>query len=231
MSVSSLLALLSLFAIHLQLIFSLPNPDGHHGIIPHEPQGQWGHGPEIFPVQTIHLVWDRDLPIDHGKKVKVLSVETGHVLYLISQAKDDAFSTIISDGNGKQLLRFTLDKKAIIGFEHVYNTSVKTLRYEIHPKGGAADRWFMRIGEPPITLAYHRGRARNTGNVYLRGDKLAAFTFGDIAQVDKTQMKSADLKGVQNVVTYEIVMRSDIPEYYFIGLWCLSKRRIDHYGK
>ncbi|OAV90385.1 hypothetical protein PTTG_02919 [Puccinia triticina 1-1 BBBD Race 1] len=236
MSISSLLVLgLSLFTIHLQLIFGLPSPEGtplkpsHFRELP-----AWSRGPHN-PISDLNvpggsLVWDRELHIDNGKKVEVVHVETGHVVYLISQSPDDYRTTIISNGEGKELLRFTLDKTPISCLWHVYHTSSASLSYEIHPNGPATDRWFMRIWQKNLaTLAYYRGRSSNTGNVYFHKARLAAFEFTNIQQVDKSRMKPGTLKGVQNVVTYEIVRRSDIPEHYFIGLWCQVKRRIDHY--
>ncbi|WAQ84741.1 hypothetical protein PtA15_5A314 [Puccinia triticina] len=236
MSISSLLVLgLSLFTIHLKLIFGLPSPEATpHKLNHFRGFPAWSRAPHTpiidIDVPEGSLVWDRELHIDNGKKVEVVHVETGHVVYLISQSPDDDRTTIISNGEGKELLRFTLDKKAIMGLWHVYHTSSASLSYEIHPNGPATDRWFMRLsGKNPATLAYYRGRSSNTGNVYLHKFKLAAFQFTNIQQVDKSRMKPGTLKGVQNVVTYKIVRRSDVPEYYFIGLWCQVKRRIDHY--
>ncbi|OAV90388.1 hypothetical protein, variant [Puccinia triticina 1-1 BBBD Race 1] len=172
---SACLTLLSLFAIPLQLILSLPNPDSRPGTIPRGPL-EWGHGPQLEPApQTKHLVWDSQLDMNKGKKVEVFSVETGDVVYTISELPHDYRTTIISNGQGMELLRFQLKKTATWDHAFVYHTS-SAVSYEIHPRGKATDRWYMHVqGDNPETLKYYRGHSANTGNVYLRDTKLAAF--------------------------------------------------------
>ncbi|KAA1072594.1 hypothetical protein PGTUg99_022035 [Puccinia graminis f. sp. tritici] len=257
---SSFAALLSLFiVVHLRLISSLPNPGNEHGSqttltnttiefggpgvgaapLFRKKPFENGPGPQIYPSGPTqpsppalprYFAWDRMLHIDKGNVV-VVNVQTGEPVYTISQSPQDHRTTIVSNQHGDQLLSVNLKKTARRGHKFRYNTP-SGVHYIIDPRGARTDRWYMVMeGKQAETFTYFRGHSKNAGNVYFQGHnktKIASINF--VKSLDKTHWKSDTLSGVKDIVTLEITQPTEIGDQYFIGLWALVKRRIDHYG-